>query len=168
MNNNVIKFGALASLGMFVWTLIGFALRLEESESYKYFQWVSWVIFFAGTYLGVKQIREENGGFLSFGLAFRSGFSIGAVTTVVSTVLNLIYVQLINPEYINIIMRKQRAEMEAAGKMSEEQIDMAMSYTEKFMQPLWMSIFMIVFFLIGAAIISAIVAAFVKKDAPKV
>jgi hypothetical protein len=50
--------------------------------------------------------------------------------------------------------------------MSDEQIELALKYSAKFMQPLWMAIMSIVMYTFWGTIISLIVGIFTKKEDP--
>jgi hypothetical protein len=115
--------------------------------------------------LGVKEYRELSGGFIPYGRAFLVAFLIAAISTVISVVLNYIYMNFLNPAAIETQLEMSRSIIEKFG-LPEEAVEKSMEEAEKSLR----SPMSIVSGAIGGSImggiVSAIVAAVMKKDRP--
>ena len=115
-------------------------------------------------YLGCINFRKMNGGFASFGECLKVGVTICVIAGLVSAVFLVVF-NLIFPEYTEELMRKTRDVMlDGNSDMTEEQVDMAMGVTRKFMSPFIAVPFTIVVYAFIGLIYSLIVGAIVKKD----
>jgi hypothetical protein len=75
-----------------------------------------------------KKYRTEAGGFISFRDSFLYCFIALVVSSILSTLLTLLFIQFIEPDYYNNIMEAQKTYMEnyLSGKVSEEQLSEAL------------------------------------------
>jgi hypothetical protein len=131
-----------------VFGLVGFAIPI-------------WAIVSA-----VKEHRDQElGGYISVGRGLGVGTLTGLFAGLVGAVWMLIFNYLIAPDYINVLLDAQSSQFESQG-MSEEQIEMALSFSSMFMSPPVMAIMQVVGGAIFGLIIGLIVALIMKRDRP--
>jgi ABC-type antimicrobial peptide transport system permease subunit len=106
-------------------------------------------------------------GYMTYGQAFSANFLIGLFAAIVSTIFFFFYIKYINTGLIEEILAQARTKIEAkAGNMSQEQMDQAMMWTERFMTPVWMVIWGFLGYAFWAAIFSLIISIFMRKKNP--
>lgn len=115
-------------------------------------------------YLGCTNFRKLNGGFASFGECLKVGVTICVIAGLVSAVFLVVF-NVIFPEYSEELMRKTRDVMLSSNSdMTEEQVEMAIGITRKFMSPFIAVPFTIAVYAFIGLIYSLIIGAIVKKD----
>lgn len=162
---HTLIYGIGTGLVLIVLSLILYVANLYMNEVLRYLEYV---IMIAGMVIGSLQYRKvQLKGFMTYGQAFSANFLIGLFATVVSVIFFFFYIKYINTGLIEEIMAQVRTKMEAkAGNMSQEQMEQAMMWTEKFMSPVWMVIWGFLVSAFWAAILSLIIAIFIKKKNP--
>jgi hypothetical protein len=126
---------------------------------------ISFGMLITGIVLAVKQVRTLQGGFITFGKAFGTGFKTLAISSVVQTIWSIIFMKFIAPDFIGQIMEMQRGKMEEQG-MDPDAIEMSMSMMSWMENPVTFALIGIGSLLIFGLIIALIIAAIMKKEAP--
>jgi hypothetical protein len=130
--------------------------------------WVNGVAGFAAMIviitLGIKKFKAGNGGYLTFGQGVKIGMFIALLSAVVSIIYNFIFLNFIEPDFMNQVLEVQRAAWEEAN-MTQDQIEGAESMFKTFSSPVITSLFAIVGAAFFGFIISAIASAIMKKSA---
>ena len=153
----IIVFIINAVIGLIFWFL---GMKLSQLPF-----WIGVVMFFIFALMAMKAHREDLGGHISYGKALGVGVLMALVASILSAIYSYIFTTVIDPEIVDLAMAQQEEKMIERG-MSEAQIDQAMSMSEKFMNPMAMSLVnLIMGFLLGL-ITSLIAAIFAKKDPP--
>lgn len=117
---------------------------------------------------GLKAYKSENEGFLSVSDALKVGLAISVIAGIIGTIFNLIFVTVIEPEFINQTLEFTREKMITDNPdMTQDQMDMAMGITEKMMTPLVMSAMGIIFTLFLGFITSLISGLIMKVNRPE-
>jgi hypothetical protein len=157
--------GLMLSLVLIVVDLIGgFAhLRFES-----WFKWISTIIAMTAIIVFCIQWGKQQSGGVTFGKVFGYGFKISLVVAVLMVVYSLISFYVIFPEIVDQILTKTRTDLQATGKLTDDQIDMQVGMTKKFMQPVPLAIFVFLASLFFNSIASLLGAAFAKKSDPDV
>jgi hypothetical protein len=128
-------------------------------------QWIGYAVLIAAIYLGIMNYRNnELGGFISYGRSLGTGVLIGIFGGIITGFFTVIMFTVIDPELGQKIVEKTQQDMIEKGNMSEEQIDMAVSWTQKFMNPVILFFFSILGSAFMAFIFSLIVSVFTKKE----
>jgi hypothetical protein len=131
----------------------------------KSMQWIGYIIFFAGLLVGTLQYRNKaNGGYVSFGEAYKVGILMTLIIAVLGTINFLVFLQ-IHPDFPGKILEQSRIDMVNKG-MSSDQIEMGLKYASKFMTPQMMIIFGLIGQTIGGAILSLLSAGISAKPKP--
>jgi len=155
--------GIIISAALILYSLVLFLLDVAYDSKLTY---VSYLILAIGLYWAITSYRnKQEGGFISYGGAFSSGFYVGLVISVITAIFTYIYVQYINPGIIDDIILKAEEEMLTnTPDMSDEQVEQALSYVEKFTSPAIMAVFGFFGNLLASTIFSLIIAIFAKRE----
>ena len=162
---HTLIYGVCTGLVMIVYTLIMYVANLYLNQTLQY---VSFVVLIAGMVFGAIQYRKvELNGYMTYKQAFLVNFLIGMFSTIVSIIFFFFYIKYINTGLMDELLAQVRTKMEAkAGSMSQEQMDQAMSMTERFMTPVWMVVWGFLGNTFWAAVFSLIIAIFLRKKDP--
>jgi hypothetical protein len=157
--------GLLLALVLIVIDLIGgFAhLRFET-----WFRWLPTIVAMIAIIVFCIQFGKQQADAVSFGKVFGYGFKISLIVSVLMVVYTLLSFNLIFPELTDQILTKTRTDLQATGKLTDDQIDTQVAMAKKFMQPTILSIFVFFITLFFNTIASLLGAAFTKKSEPDV
>ena len=157
-----LKYGVLGSVVIMIFTTIINVAGLSQN---KILSSLSFVFMIVAIVLSMKDFREQNKGFMSYGEGLGLGTLVSAVMGLLSSAFTMFYIQFIDNTLLTQGMDKVRSDMEAKG-MDDSQIDQAMELSQKFMSPgvvFAMGVFM---YILTGFVISLIVAAIVRKEKP--
>jgi ABC-type branched-subunit amino acid transport system permease subunit len=162
--NTALKYSVITALAAFIFSVLLYVTNLYLNQTLNY---LVYVILVAGLVFTVKDRRDKDlGGYISFGQAFNAGFLFCILFAILSAISSFLMMQFIAPDMVAEILKQTEKSLFDKG-MSEEQVEMAMGYTKKFMTPAWMALFAILATAIFGAIFSLIVAAIFKKNNPQ-
>jgi Protein of unknown function (DUF4199) len=118
-------------------------------------------------YLVCTAYKKSNFGFISFGECLKKGVTVcligGLIYALFSVVFNYFF-----PEFVEDILRKTKAVMiQKSPEMTSEQLEMAMTWTKKFMSPMLIVPVTVLMFSFIGLIYSLIIGAIIKKDKPQ-
>ena len=161
MMSLVLKWGLIISFALVAISVIVYIAGMSTNKAIG---WVNYILMFVGVIFATKVFRDEKcGGYISFGTAFKFGFFTLFLVGVITAIYTYVFFSFIAPELTGKILTQVENDMLNSGQ-SEEQIEMAMSYTRKFMTPGWMVAWVLVGSVFMGAIFSLISAAVVKKE----
>jgi hypothetical protein len=157
--------GAGTGVALIILSLILYVSNLYMNDVLRY---VAYVILLAGMVISSLQYRKNQmKGFMTYGQAFSVSFLTGLFATIVSIIFFFFYMKYINTGLIDEIMAQVRTKMEAkSGSMSQEQMDQAMMWTERFMTPVWMIVWGFLGYTFWSAIFALVIGIFVRKKNP--
>jgi len=108
--------------------------------------------------------KKSNFGFISFGECLKGGVIVCLIAALVYSLFSVVF-NMIFPEFIDEILVKTRAVLIAKSpEMTSDQINMALDYTKKFMNPAILIPITILMYAFLGLIYSLIVGAIIKKD----
>lgn len=151
--------GIVISLLMMVLSIIAY---FTGQESASWSRWLGNIILFAGILWACISYGKQLNNNVTFGNVFSHGFKVSAIVTIFLIVFSIIFF-LLFPEIKEKALDAARTEMEKGGKVSEEQIEQAISVSRKFFYVFTIGILMFAYMIIGT-IASLIGAAVTKKD----
>lgn len=160
-----LKYSLILTVCYIVFSLIMYVTGLEKSDAATYINWLWVVILIAVLYMGLKERREQLGGFMEFGQGFGFGMSANTVSILLYAVYSYIYFSMINPGFIDFAREKAITQMEEKGQSAEE-IEMAIKYMDMMMNPVAFTLWMLLFGLIIGLIVCLVMAAIMKKPNP--
>jgi type IV secretory pathway VirB6-like protein len=129
---------------------------------------LSFLLMLAVIVYGLKAFKAANGGFMSLGEALKAGLAISLVAGIIGAIFNYLFVTVIEPDFVEKMLDFTRERMyEQNPNMTEEQAEMALSMSEKFMSPGIMSAFAVIGSLFFGFIISLIAGLIMKQNRPE-
>ena len=159
---SALNYGAMLGLLLMIISLLIFVFELYESS--KWLNWISMIILAAGLYMGVKNYRDQvAGGFISYGGAVGYGTLVALFAGIITSIFSYIYLGYIDDGFVQFQLTQTEDELYAQG-LPDEQIEMTLEWTKKFMAPGILAVSGIIMNTIFGLIISLIVAAILKKD----
>ncbi|WP_457611335.1 DUF4199 domain-containing protein [Lutibacter sp.] len=115
--------------------------------------------------LGIKKVKEINGGYLSLGEALKTGLGIALVSALISVIYTLIFTNYIEPEYFTRMAEVQQQKMlEAYPNFTDEQLEASMAMAQKMSGPFVTSAMTIIGSLFFGFIIALIGGLIMKKS----
>ena len=160
-----LKYALIASVATMIWSLILFLTDVWRTDYGAYLNYVSYILILIFMVIAINEEKQNYGGYISYGQAFKIGFLMMVVLSVIVCVYTYMYFTQINPEIIQFSRDKAIADMEEKG-MTQEQIDQAMSIAGRFMSPGVMTFFALFGNVFFGCIFALIIAAILKKDKP--
>jgi hypothetical protein len=156
-----LKFGIIGGLICIVVSVILYITGLQF-ESWA--NWLNTLVLLAVIIIGLRTINREHPGLeVGFGTLFGAGMIITLTVGILSVAYFLIYVYVIDTDFINATMEISRQKMQERG-MSEDQIEKALYISAKIMTPPVMACIAMITTLLLGALISVISAAIFKKE----
>ena len=168
MENQVSSKSIILNYGLYlgvasIISLIMYALGMHLEQN-----WISgtlgFVVMIVLIVLGIKKFKELNGGFLSWGQAVKIGVGITVISALISVVYQQIFINFIEPDYMNQMMEIQNQKMVDMG-YTEEQIEAGNAMANKMKGPFISSAMAIIGGAVIGFIVSAIAGAFMKESA---
>lgn len=118
--------------------------------------------------LAMVKIKKSQGGYISFGEGFKSGFTVYIISAIFVAAWMLIYTLVLEPGYQEALLDQTYSQMiESNPNMTDDQIEMGIGWTEKFTSPWILALWTIVGTALMGAIVSLILAAIVQKKQPE-
>ena len=113
--------------------------------------------------LAGREFKRNNGGYMTFGEAFRINMTAVTIMAVCRAGMTYLYIKVIDTTYSERIMTVMEDTWETQG-MNEAQIDQAKSWASLFVNPEAMLFMALLVPILGGLIWGAIAAAIVKND----
>lgn len=114
--------------------------------------------------IGIKSYRDNDlGGYIGYGKAVGTGLLISIFGGILAGAFSVIFFSFIAPDMVDRILAAAQQNMIDKG-MSEEQIEMGLEWTKKFMTPGWLFIFSIISAAFFGLILSLIASIFLKNE----
>ena len=160
--NHAMKFGGFLSIFLIVVTVIGYLAGVKNDNST--FGLISFVLLFFGIGFSILQYRNNYlGGYIEFGKAFSVGFTTGFVSALIVGVFLYLFYSFIATDALvideDLMVQKMQ---ESSSEMTDEMIEMSLSYAKKFMTPFWASLIS-VFWSTGLSALFALLAGLLTK-----
>lgn len=163
-NGIAIRYGVITGFISIVYSLI---LNITDlAFTTKALTWISFVILIAGMVLAMREFKRLNNGFMSFGQGLGIGTLVAVISSVLGGIFTYIYVKFIDSGYLEKMHNMQISELEEKG-MNDEQIEQAISLSQKMMTPEMMMVFAIVGGLVFGFLLSLVLSAIIKNTRPE-
>ena len=121
------------------------------------------VIMITMIVLGMKKFKLDNGGFMSWGQAVKVGVGLTMISTIIVIVYNQIFVNFIEPDFMNQMTVIQEQAWIDQG-LTSDQIDGAKEMMQKFQGPVISSAIGLVVAAFISFVVSAIAGAIMKQS----
>jgi len=158
-----LMYGIYLGLALIAYSLLMFVLDVDRESK---IMWVSYLIMAAGLFWAMVSVRDKYfGGFISYGKAFATGFWTALFAAIIGALFTYIYVIYLDPGMIDdILLKAEESMLEGNPNISDEQLEQALSMTEKFTSPVMITVFAFLANVIFATILSLIIAIFAKRE----
>ncbi|MCE6988301.1 DUF4199 domain-containing protein [Dyadobacter sp. CY323] len=157
-----LKYGVVASVVIMVYSTIINVAGLSQN---KILSSLSFVFMVVAIVLAMKDFRQQNKGFMSYGEGLGLGSLLSAIMGLLSSAFTMFYIQFIDNTLLSSGMDQVREDMERRG-MDDSQIDQAMELSQKFMSPGVVFVMGVLGYLIMGFIVSLIIAAIIRREKP--
>lgn len=159
-----IRYGLISGVISIAYFMVMAVADISMTEGIG--RWASLLVTGVIIYLAHKYYKENGDGFMTIGQGTGIGFWMALVSTTISSVFTYVYMKFIDNSMIQQMLDKQREAMEERG-MDDDQIDQAMTMTEKFMTPEIMLGTGIVFGIIIVVILALLISLVTQKKNPE-
>ena len=157
-----LKYGVVTAVAIMVFTTI---LNVAGQSQNKWLAMLSYVIMIVGIVLAMKEFREVNKGFMTYGEGLGLGSLVSAILGFLASMFAMVYLKFIDPTIMAQTLEKARADMEAQG-LDDAQIDRYMEMSQKFSSPGIMFAAGVFGYLFMGFIFSLIIAAVIRREKP--
>lgn len=170
MNSIITRNGLWASLlllGLFAIPLI--FTGIPEPEDFMSSEIVGHIFILVSlvfVFLGMRQLREANGGTLSYWKAVKAGVLIAIFPAITFGLYNILYTEVLDPEFMSKYA-EHTITLRSEGKTAEDAMDIrkgVLEEMEMFSSPAIQFAVMFLSVFVMGAIVSLISAFFVKKS----
>ncbi len=158
-----VRYGILTGLAGIVLSLALNVTKMHDSG----LKWMSLVIMVGGLWMAHAEYKKQHGGFLEYSQGLSIGMVLSGLYGVLTAIFTYVYTSFIDPTLMTTQLETARAQMEAKGNMTEEQIDQGMNMAAKFMSPGALFFMIIISSLIMGLILSLIMSAITKNSRPE-
>ncbi|HPW97310.1 MAG TPA: DUF4199 domain-containing protein [Flavobacterium sp.] len=166
---SALSYGLFFGLIMGIELILGYVLNIDPQTNSTYGIAINVLNYlalpFIFIYIACNNYKNKlNNGFITFGQCLKIGVLVCVIAALVYGVFYTIF-QLFVPEYFNGMLDKMdKILRDKNAEMTQEQIDMAISMTKKFMSPAIAVPITIAIFAFVGLLHSLLVGAIVKKD----
>ncbi|KAA6440604.1 DUF4199 domain-containing protein [Dyadobacter flavalbus] len=157
-----LKYGVLTSVIIMVYTTI---INVSGLSQNQYLTSLTFIFMIVAIVLAMKDYREQNKGFMSYGEGLGLGTLVSAVMGLLSSAFNMFYMQFIDNTLLTQGMNKVREDMEKRG-MDDSQIDQAMELSQRFMSPGIIFFMGVLGSVLMGLVVSLIIAAILRREKP--
>lgn len=162
MIKSAISYGLILGVILVAYSVVQWSLNLMLS---KYVAWGIYLVMILCLYFIGKKYRDDHhNGFISYGKVF--GFCVLSLVfaAFILGFYNYFLYRFLDPGLINVILENSREKMlESSQELTEEQIELALSWTKKFMTPSLLFIGVVFNTVLFGTIFSLITSIFVQK-----
>jgi hypothetical protein len=159
--------GLLSALIFLIFTVTGLSSPDKPNSGYLS-GFLTFAILITLVVLAIRRQRDEvQGGYINLGQCILVGLGVVLLSTLISSLVSLIYTQFIDPGFTERMMAQIEDAWEAQG-MSEEQIEAARSWTAFMKSPFLTIAFNLLCFGIGGLILALITGLIMKREKPEI
>ncbi len=161
----IINYGVILAAISILLNVTMYALGKHYDQDWK-MGLFGFIIMAVVIFMGIKKAKEFNGNILSLGQALKVGMGIALVAALIGVVYTLIFMNFIEPDFMDNMMEIQRQNMlENYPNLTDEQIEMQLEMGKKFANPWVSSAFQLIGSLFFGFIISLVSGLILKKEA---
>lgn len=159
-----LNYGGLLALVSILMLVIMYVANIDQSWILSILGWIITIALFVQA---IKTYRQSNGGFLSVGEAIKTGLAVAAVAGIITAIYTYVHYTYVYPEFIDAAVDTAReAMLKQNPDMPQDQMDMALSMTEKFTTPFVMATMSLIGNLFFGFIISIIAGLILQRRNP--
>lgn len=170
MKQIIIRFGVIAG-AILILNMILTTYLCYENPDFKFNEVIGFTalaLAFTSIYNGIKKVRQQDGGFISFGKALKTGLLITLIASVIYVGVWLIEYYVFVPDFMDKYSAVELAKAKSSGLDAaalEAKIKTIDQYKEMYKNPLWvMALTFMEVFPLGFVV--ALISALVLKKKP--
>ncbi len=150
-------------------SLIFYVMDVDTFEN-RWVSWVSYLLMFAGmTIAAINYRNKELDGFMTYGQSFSVHFLTGLFAGIISGIFMIIFMTFLGDEIKQKALENAEQEiLKRNPNASDQEIEMALKFTEWFTNPVMMGIMALLSSALFAAIYGLIASIFVKRENPDI
>lgn len=157
-----LKWGAI--LGV-VNILFSTVLMVTDQVQNRGLGAIVYVFIIVGLVLAMREYKQQNGNYMSYGEGLGLGALTSAVAGFLSSTYSMIYLTFIDPAFMQRTMDKLRDQYEERG-MDDAQVERIMEMSQRFQSPGILFIFGILGTILMGVIFSLVIAAVLRRNKP--
>ncbi len=157
---HLTNWGGILGLALIVYSLGLYLLDMNES---KPAQWVSYLIIAGVIFFASKVKRDDLGGYISYGQGLATGVGVAFFGSILVAFYTYVFFNFIDPDMVEELLLRAEDQLYDQG-MPDDQVEMAMSYTQKFMKPGPMAFMVVLTYTVVGFLVSLITSAILKKE----
>jgi len=167
---SALQFGVLFGVLMILELVISFVTNINPASNRAYgivINLLNFLIMPVGLILlGCNNFKNKiNSGFISLSEALKVGVTVCVIAALVYGIFSAVF-NMIFPEFVEEILRNAKTAMlQQNPEMPKEQMEMALSFTKKFMNPVIAIPATVIMYAFIGLIYSLIIGAIIKKEA---
>jgi hypothetical protein len=123
MNKPYLKYGLLLAVCNALWIVIIYLVGMSHSLWGLLLTFMAIIFAIIFCVMAIKEERNADGGYITFGRAFITGFLTLLISGVVGILFNYIYTQFIDTEYLQYMSRELPVSIAQKFGAPEEQLD---------------------------------------------
>ncbi len=162
-SKHALVYGAYVTAALIVLSLAFYVLDLYGQTWTGY---ISYAVLLIGVVIASYHYRDNHlGGFITYGQSFMTGFLTALFAAIGVGIFSYIFMSLMPPEFTqNILDQAEEKMLENNPELTDEQIDMAMNMTKKFMNPGMMAGMAFLAYTFFGVIFSLLASIFIKRE----
>ncbi|MBN1339467.1 MAG: DUF4199 domain-containing protein [Bacteroidales bacterium] len=158
-----LSFGLGTGLALIALSLLFFVFDLTGNKTFGF---LGYIVLLGGIVFSAINYRDKHlGGIISYGQSFSVGFYTGAVAAILSGIFTYFFFRDIAPDMIDTMIRDAEDNMlRSKPDITDEELELAMLYTKKFITPGWLGIIGFFSYAFFSLIFALIAGIFIKKE----
>lgn len=169
MNKPYLKYGLLLAGCNAIWIIIIYLVGMSHSLTGLLLTFLALIFAVIFCVLSIKEERNADGGYITFGKAFMTGFLTLLISGVIGILFNYVYMEFIDTEYLQYVSRElpiSMAEKFGAPESELDKIREKLEDTPLQAYDLWYITKSIMSSAFMSAFIALIIAAIMKRNKP--
>jgi hypothetical protein len=160
---HAITYGIYLGIALIIMSLLFYVFDLYTANWTSY---ITYAVLLGGIVVSAIYYRDKHlGGYITFKQSFLVGFYTALFAGLIAAVYTAIFMSFAGEEFKAVLLQKAEESMiEKNPEMTDEQIEMAMKWTGKMMNPVWLTIISFLSNLFFGAIFSLLGSIFIKKE----
>ena len=159
--STMLNYGLLLGVASIFINLAAYALGIHLDQDWR-IGTLGFLAMIVIIVLGIRNFKSVNNNLITWGQSVKIGVGISIISALIVVIYNLIFMNFIEPEFMNQMMEKQVVMWEEAN-MTEELIEANKSMFETFSNPAFTSAIGIIAAAFFGFVISAIAGAIMKR-----
>lgn len=158
-----LMYGLYLGIVLIVLSLVFYILDLQGDTWTAY---VSYAFILGGVILASVTYRDKYlNGFITYGQSFSAGFLTGLFASIIGAVFTYFFMLYLGEEFMVLMLEKaEESILESNPEIGDAELDLALNWTKKMMNPTWMSVMALVSSTFFSLVFALIASFFIKKE----